>query len=698
MHERQKTGAERPVTRTARPPPAFASSSLTSASHSDRKSDALGILRERFKASSANMFAAFEGLAAQLAVTPDAPEVVEALRRELHRVHGTAGSYGFLDASRLAARLEERAVTWARLPDLERDQRATIIRHFVSALKLAFDAVDSTSATDTGGRRKILLVGVQPAEVASLRAEASLRGYAVTALEASEFSSKNLLAIAPHTVVVPEAFAAAVAASAAAENLPVIVLQSGAATDQAPLRRSSRDQKGRFRPKLPQAASAHVVAGQTTRVPADASMSTILDLAERLTLRSGWNGATVLVVDDDPSVLQIVRYIMESDEVRIVTLDDPGRLHEQLATLCPSLLLMDIRMRGYDGVALTRSLRKITAMRDLPIILFSAEFDAETRLNAYDAGADEFLAKPIVPAELRGRIADRLERHRLRRLAEGLHPVTGLSLPPRTAQKAPRAFDALTAPGSPCTVVVLRPDAGGEVTGTWLRETYRIASAIEGSSRFVGYLDDVTLIALLDVDAESASRLFESLAGTRPDATPEWRAGIASAGSIGRSDFEAVRRAAEESLDSAPRGGEDRVRQWQPEEATTAPDVVVVEDDPALTDMLAFALRTIGLSYRVFSTGPGALEGLLAMQTLGRRPLLLLDVDLPGMDGHSLHERLRVERPGAFAVVFITVHAAEAEQIRSLKAGALDYILKPLNLRVLMAKIPGWIERAEQGS
>ena len=59
-------------------------------------------LRERFRASTLRTCAAFRTLGMQLAATPDAPEVVDAVRRELHRVHGTAGSYGFREASKLA--------------------------------------------------------------------------------------------------------------------------------------------------------------------------------------------------------------------------------------------------------------------------------------------------------------------------------------------------------------------------------------------------------------------------------------------------------------------------------------------------------------------------------------------------------------------------------------------------------------------
>ncbi|HWE41359.1 MAG TPA: response regulator, partial [Gemmatimonadaceae bacterium] len=140
-------------------------------------------------------------------------------------------------------------------------------------------------------------------------------------------------------------------------------------------------------------------------------------------------------------------------------------------------------------------------------------------------------------------------------------------------------------------------------------------------------------------------------------------------------------------------GADARTAIWSRATANLAPDVIIVDDDHALTEMLQFAMRSSGLTNRAFDNGRAALEAILAMHTLGRRPLVLLDVDLPGIDGYTLHERLRVERPGAFQVVFLTVHSAEAEQIRALRAGALDYIVKPLNLRILMAKVPLWVGR-----
>ncbi len=138
----------------------------------------------------------------------------------------------------------------------------------------------------------------------------------------------------------------------------------------------------------------------------------------------------------------------------------------------------------------------------------------------------------------------------------------------------------------------------------------------------------------------------------------------------------------------------ERPHALSPQSAVRGPDVILVEDDPSLTEMLRYALEASGYTYQHYGTGPEALQALLALQAGPRRPVVLLDVDLPGLDGFSLHERLRAARPDAFAVVFFTAHASEAEQLRAYRAGVIDYVTKPVNMRILMAKLPSWLERA----
>jgi CheY-like chemotaxis protein/HPt (histidine-containing phosphotransfer) domain-containing protein len=130
------------------------------------------------------------------------------------------------------------------------------------------------------------------------------------------------------------------------------------------------------------------------------------------------------------------------------------------------------------------------------------------------------------------------------------------------------------------------------------------------------------------------------------------------------------------------------------ERSESCPDLIIVEDDISFVEMLRYALESSGFTFLHYATGPAALDGLLALRVGPRTRLILLDVDLPGLDGFSLHERLRVERPGTYATVFLTARAGEAEQLRAYRAGAIDYVAKPVNLRILMAKIPSWLERS----
>ena len=130
-------------------------------------------------------------------------------------------------------------------------------------------------------------------------------------------------------------------------------------------------------------------------------------------------------------------------------------------------------------------------------------------------------------------------------------------------------------------------------------------------------------------------------------------------------------------------------------DATDTPEVIVVEDDPALAELLTFGLEARGYRFRHFRNGREALDVLKTLNTAGttQPPLLLLDVDLPALDGYSIFEELQKECPGKFRVVFTTVHGSETEQLRGLEAGAMDYMVKPMSLRVALEKIRRWVGR-----
>jgi two-component system response regulator RstA len=150
--------------------------------------------------------------------------------------------------------------------------------------------------------------------------------------------------------------------------------------------------------------------------------------------------------------------------------------------------------------------------------------------------------------------------------------------------------------------------------------------------------------------------------------------------------------------ETAANGSGDVSGEYKSERCESCPELIIVEDDSSFVEMLRYALESSGFTFLHYATGPDALAGLLTLNVGRRTPLVLLDVDLPGLDGFSLHERLRVERPGIFTTVFLTARGGEAEQLRAYRAGAIDYVPKPVNLRILMAKIPSWLDRARHGA
>jgi DNA-binding response OmpR family regulator len=117
--------------------------------------------------------------------------------------------------------------------------------------------------------------------------------------------------------------------------------------------------------------------------------------------------------------------------------------------------------------------------------------------------------------------------------------------------------------------------------------------------------------------------------------------------------------------------------------------VLVVDDDPELLPLLAFALRQGG--WLVIEAASG--EQALAAFGDERPDLVVLDVNLPGIDGFEVLRRLRAD--GATApVLMLTVRGGEEDVVRGLDLGADDYLTKPFSPRTLLARLRALLRRA----
>jgi DNA-binding response OmpR family regulator len=121
--------------------------------------------------------------------------------------------------------------------------------------------------------------------------------------------------------------------------------------------------------------------------------------------------ATILVVDDEPRIVQLVRDYLEHGGFTVMVASDGHAALRSARTGRPDLIVLDLGLPGLDGLDVARSLRRESAV---PIIMLTARTDETDKLVGLELGADDYLTKPFSPKELVARVRAVLRR------AEGL--------------------------------------------------------------------------------------------------------------------------------------------------------------------------------------------------------------------------------------------------------------------------------------
>src|ERR1700736_916763 len=116
---------------------------------------------------------------------------------------------------------------------------------------------------------------------------------------------------------------------------------------------------------------------------------------------------TILVVDDEPQIVQLVRDYLEHGGFTVLTAADGSSALRIAATQHPDLLILDLGLPGIDGLDGTRTLRRDGAV---PIIMLTARTDESDKLVGLELGADDYLTKPFSPKELVARVRAVLRR------------------------------------------------------------------------------------------------------------------------------------------------------------------------------------------------------------------------------------------------------------------------------------------------
>jgi diguanylate cyclase (GGDEF)-like protein len=343
-------------------------------------------------------------------------------RQEAHTLAGSLGTFGLQKGSQLAQRID-------RLLQAERisAEEVVTLREWVIALRQEIERSPSrseeelrrssteTAAASVEDHRPLLLIVERDQLLAhQLSTEATQRGFRAT-VAANLLRARDKVFLEPPDVVLLDLGVAPTAVDSLAlltdlnkhvPSIPVVIIaEQDSFTERLELAR----------------------LGRCTFLQNSLSPLQMLETVDQVLHDADRAKARVMVVDDDLSLLAIVRSLLEPWGLKITTLADPQHFWDVLEATTPDLLILDIEMPHINGIELCQLVRNDSRWGSLPVLFLTAHTNAETVNQVFAAGADDFVSKPLVGPELVTRIINRLERIRfLRNLAE-TDPLTRLA-------------------------------------------------------------------------------------------------------------------------------------------------------------------------------------------------------------------------------------------------------------------------------
>jgi DNA-binding response OmpR family regulator len=151
--------------------------------------------------------------------------------------------------------------------------------------------------------------------------------------------------------------------------------------------------------------------------------------------------ATILVVDDEPQIVRLVRDYLEHSGFGVLTATDGPTALRTARSGSPDLVILDLGLPGLDGLDVARALRRDG---EVPIIMLTARAEESDKLVGLELGADDYLGKPFSPKELVARVRAvlrRAEGRRQRADVVRVGPDVELDVPRRTARVGGRGVD-----------------------------------------------------------------------------------------------------------------------------------------------------------------------------------------------------------------------------------------------------------------
>lgn len=421
-------------------------------------------------------------------------------------------------------------------------------------------------------------------------------------------------------------------------------------------------------------------------------------------------GKRVLVVDDEPMMSRGLSSLLERRGLAVTAVNDPLRFWTVLDETKPSLILLDLQMPRINGTELCRAVRKDPRWSELPVVFLTGHTDQASVQRIFASGADDYIGKPFVPAELTMRLENRLTGARVRRPAVETDPLTGLATATKATELIDRFLRLARRKSDAYTIGVIQVDDFATIASTFGR------TLSDSVLRAIGDLlpkafrgEDVAgwwggadfAVGMYGSTKESAAIKLAQICQSIADLdflAPDGKrihigcsAGVAEYQVDGETVaglWEAAGKARDEAraAGTSSRVGVAGVKGAGP--LVRRVDVVIVLDDASLVAVLQHAMESRNLRVATFGDGETAAAALTGAAPEVQAAVILLGVDLPALNGLEVLRRLKAGQvTRSSSVVMLTARSGESDILAALELGAVDHVAKPFSVPVLMHKV-----------
>ncbi len=452
------------------------------------------------------------------------------------------------------------------------------------------------------------------------------------------------------------------------------------------------------------AALVEDCAGESLGEALEELLSTLREVAE-----SGDNDEQkiLLVVEDDPIVCRAIEKCLVEPGRRLLFCKTRDDAESILAAEEVSLVLIDLLLPGHDGRDFLDWMRSRPATRSVPVIVISARSGSVTRTECFALGADEFFPKPLDFDSLSVAISSRLQRSAEQSRESRLDPLTQLPNRAAFAETFERAQLLVRRHKTPHAVGILDFDRFKAVNDTYghqmgdevLKRAAVILKRTLRASDYVARWGGEEFVALFpSTDSQGAKTAFENALDTlrselfRTDDGEEFGVTF-SAGAVDVTtacSLDSAVDRADKLLYQAKAAGGDKILAETDASAPPKRKIVLAEDDDLLATMIVRLLTEEGIDVLRASDGDEALA--LAKST--RPSLVLLDIDMPGLDGIDVLTQLKGSGfHKQIPVIMLTARTGDDDIVDAFEMGADDYVTKPFSPAELKARVRRFVGR-----